>query len=78
MKRYLIIGGLIIAASLAAPVRAIAATFSQLVVYGDSLSDLGRAATATGGAFPPYGAATNGRFSNGPIWVEYLAAQLSR
>jgi thermolabile hemolysin len=75
MKKHLIIAGIIIAATLA-PVRAIAATFSQVVVYGDSLSDLGRAATATGGAFPPYSAVTNGRFSNGPIWIEYLAAQL--
>ncbi|AFY91919.1 PEP-CTERM sorting domain-containing protein [Chamaesiphon minutus] len=79
MKRFLIVGGLIIASTLA-PVKAIAATFSQLVVYGDSLSDLGRAAAATS-AFPPgsqFPAYTNGggRFSNGPIWVEYLAARL--
>jgi phospholipase/lecithinase/hemolysin len=75
MKRHLIVSGIIIAAVLS-PVRAIAATFTQVVVYGDSLSDLGRAATASGGAFPSYSAATNGRFSNGPIWVEYLATQL--
>ena len=79
MKKSLIIGGLILASSLF-PIRAIAATFSQIVVYGDSLSDLGRAATATSSLpaqlkFPAY---TNGsgRFSNGSIWVEYLADQL--
>ncbi len=58
---------------------AIAATFSQLVVYGDSLSDLGRAydlTKTTSDPAPPYGAATGGKFSNGPIWVEYLAASL--
>ncbi|WP_309740584.1 PEP-CTERM sorting domain-containing protein [Chamaesiphon sp. OTE_20_metabat_361] len=76
MKRHLIITGLVVAASLL-PVKAIAATFSQLVVYGDSLSDLGRAAAATGGAAPPYSNVVGGgRFSNGPIWVEYLAASL--
>jgi thermolabile hemolysin len=75
MKRFLIIGGLIIASSLV-PVKAIAATFTQLVVYGDSLSDLGRASAATNGAAPPYSALTNGRFSNGPIWIEYLANSL--
>jgi thermolabile hemolysin len=79
MKRFSIVCGLIIASALA-PVRAIAATFSQLVVYGDSLSDLGRAADATSAfppefRFPPYPNG-GGRFSNGPIWVEYLAREL--
>jgi thermolabile hemolysin len=79
MKKSLIIGGLILVSSLF-PVRAIAATFNQIVVYGDSLSDLGRAATATSGLpaqlkFPAY-TNGNGRFSNGSIWVEYLADQL--
>jgi thermolabile hemolysin len=79
MKRHLIIAGLVVAASLL-PVKAIAATFSQIVVYGDSLSDLRRAATATNtlpaaSKFPPY-LNGGGRFSNGPIWIEYLAAKL--
>jgi thermolabile hemolysin len=76
MKRFLIVSGLVFSATLV-PIKAIAATFSQLVVYGDSLSDLGRAAAATGGAAPPYSSLVGGgRFSNGPIWVEYLAASL--
>ncbi len=76
MKRFLIVSGLVLSATLV-PIKAIAATFSQLVVYGDSLSDLGRAAAATGGAAPPYSATFGeGRFSNGPIWVEYLADSL--
>ena len=74
MNRFSIVCGLIVAASLV-PARAIAATFSQIVVYGDSLSDVGRFYTASGGTFPPppY---SNGKFSNGPVWVEYLATSL--
>ncbi len=75
MKRFSIVCGLILASTVL-PVKVLAATFSQLVVYGDSLSDLGRASALTGGAAPPYSALTNGRFSNGPLWVEYLATSL--
>jgi 3-phytase len=48
---------------------------SQIVVFGDSLSDCGNVFAATGGATPaaPY---YEGRFSNGPVWVERLAARL--
>jgi thermolabile hemolysin len=75
MRKFSLVLGLTIAAILV-PGRVLAATFSQLVVYGDSLSDLRRAFDATGGSAPPYGGATNGRFSNGPVWVEYLATSL--
>ena len=75
MNRFSIVCGLIIAASLV-PARAIAATFSQIVVYGDSLSDVGRLSTALGGTFPPSPPYDGGRSSNGPLWVEYLATSL--
>jgi thermolabile hemolysin len=75
MKRFSIACGLIIAASLV-PVRAIAATFGQLVVYGDSLSDVGRFYTASGNTIPPSPPYDRGRFSNGLVWVEYLATKL--
>ena len=73
MKR--IICGLILASSLISD-KAIAATFSKIVVYGDSLSDLGRTSALTGGAAPAYSNIAGGRFSNGPLWVEYLADSL--
>ena len=53
-----------------------ASTITGIVAFGDSLTDTGNLFAATGGAFPPspYSA---GRFSNGPVWVEHLAAQLN-
>ena len=50
-----------------------AGLISGLVVFGDSLSDTGNLFTATGIPPAPY---DQGRFSNGPVWVEYLAADL--
>jgi phospholipase/lecithinase/hemolysin len=48
--------------------------FSRLFVFGDSLSDTGNLYAMTGGyPPPPY---WNGRFSNGKLWVEYLADSL--
>ena len=51
-----------------------ASAYSALYVFGDSLSDTGNVNISTGGVpFPPY---ATGRFSNGPVWVETLAANL--
>jgi phospholipase/lecithinase/hemolysin len=48
---------------------------SSLLVFGDSLSDTGNLSLATEGAYAsaPYAA---GRASNGPLWVDHLAAAL--
>jgi phospholipase/lecithinase/hemolysin len=46
--------------------------YNQLVVFGDSLSDTGNLSKALGGLFPPP-PFFNGRLSNGPLWLEYLA-----
>jgi outer membrane lipase/esterase len=51
--------------------------FSDLVIFGDSLSDTGNLSIASGGAYPgnsqPY---FNGRYSNGLIWTDFLATGL--
>ncbi|MBW4439636.1 MAG: SGNH/GDSL hydrolase family protein [Plectolyngbya sp. WJT66-NPBG17] len=49
---------------------------NQLYVFGDSLSDVGNVFRATGGQVPapPY---FEGRYSNGKVWVEELAAKLN-
>ena len=65
-----------VAATLA-PTTASALAFSDLVIFGDSLSDTGNLSLATSGAYPgtaqPY---DGGRYSNGPVWTEYLATGL--
>lgn len=50
-------------------------SFSSIIVFGDSLSDTGNVWTLTNHEFPkdPY---FEGRFTNGPVWVEVLASAL--
>src|SRR6516165_9890966 len=43
--------------------------FRRLVVFGDSLSDTGNSLFLFGVPQPPY---YNGRWSNGPNWVDYF------
>ncbi len=48
--------------------------FTHFYVFGNSLSDIGNYYRLSGGSPPPPYA--DGRFCNGPLWVEYLAASL--
>ncbi len=52
---------------------ALAVSYNQMFVFGDSLSDDGNAYVLTGGLNPPSPPYAQ-RFSNGPVAVEYLAA----
>lgn len=51
-------------------------SFDQLYVFGDSLSDTGTVFRMTGGTYPPNPPYFQGRYSNGRVWVEYLADRL--
>jgi phospholipase/lecithinase/hemolysin len=62
--------------STALPNAAEAASFSSLYIFGDSLTDTGNIYRATGNTIPPSPFYFDGRFSNGPLWVEYLAPKL--
>ena len=52
-----------------------ASPFATIYSFGDSLSDVGNVYLATGGAQPasPY---ASGQYSDGPVWVQDLAAGL--
>jgi len=58
------------------PATADDAPISELVVFGDSLSDTGNVSRLTGGQLPPSPLYFEGRFSNGPVWHEILAERL--
>ena len=50
--------------------------YERLVVFGDSLSDVGNTYSLSGGTNPPAPPYFPGRTSNGPVWVEHLAPRL--
>ncbi len=50
--------------------------YTQIFVFGDSLSDSGNSLALTLGAIPPDPPYDSGRFSNGLVAVEYLAEDL--
>ncbi|PSF35689.1 hypothetical protein C7H19_15745 [Aphanothece hegewaldii CCALA 016] len=60
--------------SILLPIQAQASSFSGLYAFGDSLTDTGNLFNLTGQPPSPY---FNGRVSNGPVWVEYLADKLN-
>ena len=67
--------GLPLAASAVSP------SFSDLVIFGDSLSDTGNLSLSSGGFYPKEGTTQpyfGGRYSNGPLWTELLAAGLGQ
>jgi phospholipase/lecithinase/hemolysin len=67
---------LLVAASGAMAAHAATAPYSQIVVFGDSYNDVGNIhalAAAHGIDYPP-APYYQGRFSNGPIWIEHVAA----
>ncbi len=59
-------------AFMSAAARAATSPYDAIYVFGDSYCDVGNIYTATNGATPaaPY---YNGRFSNGPIWIDHVA-----
>jgi phospholipase/lecithinase/hemolysin len=59
----------------AATATAVAGPYTSLVVFGDSLSDVGNTSAATFGVSPGSGY-FQGRYSNGPVYAERLATGL--
>lgn len=66
---------LLLTTALAAAPLAASPLYDEIVVFGDSLSDTGFFSSVTEGAVPGPGY-TDGRFSNGPVWIEHVAQDL--
>ncbi len=85
MKKVLVAAGCVIFSVMSSS-KSMAAdlNFSQFFVLGDSLSDTGNTFTATGGTIPVptttsgQPAYFQGRFSNGPIWVDDFGQQIGK
>ncbi|MBD2361571.1 SGNH/GDSL hydrolase family protein [Anabaena minutissima FACHB-250] len=58
------------------PTAAQAANFSSIYAFGDSLTDTGNSFAIIPGLPPSQVGYFNGRFSNGPIWLDQLASKL--
>ncbi|OHF04266.1 GDSL-like Lipase/Acylhydrolase [Colletotrichum orchidophilum] len=78
--------GYVILAALLAPAyaavlplqrQAAISSFSSIVVFGDSFSDNGNGSARVSNNTWPTDKYYNGRFSNGIVWAEYVAANLS-
>ena len=74
LSRQVMIAGLALAGSAAVALPALSGTYSNMVVFGTSFSDIGNLAAFMGGTLPA--PETDGRRSNGPLAVEYLAEAL--
>jgi len=58
------------------PFKASAQNFDAFYIFGDSLVDNGNLFGVTRNLVPPSPPYFNGRFSNGPVWVEILGSKL--
>jgi phospholipase/lecithinase/hemolysin len=72
-RSLLVFATLISLAFASTAARAATPPYDAIYVFGDSYCDVGNVFLATGGAIPasPY---FNGRFSNGPIWIDHVAS----
>ncbi|MEO7335656.1 MAG: SGNH/GDSL hydrolase family protein, partial [Caldimonas sp.] len=75
-RRHVAASVMVVTAFACAPASAM--LFDTLFIFGDSLSDTGNLNLASSGAFPDHtqGPYFGGRYSNGPLWVETLAADM--
>lgn len=78
-KIYQVVGGITFALSNFGTLPGFAATqndINAIFIFGNSLADTGNYYNFSNSTFPPSPFYTQGRFSNGSVWSDYLAQQL--
>jgi phospholipase/lecithinase/hemolysin len=73
MKRLFLLAWVLVTLGFGLGLSIARADFTSIVAFGDSTTDTGNVFAATGQPVAPY---YQGRFSNGQIWVDYLAQSL--
>ncbi len=73
-KQFVAVGFTLLSGIL--PLKATAVDFTGMYMFGDSLSDIDNIFNFTAGSIPPSPPYFPGRFSNGLIWIDYLAEDL--
>ncbi len=53
-----------------------ASRFSRVIAFGDSVTDSGNSFSLSAGVFPPSPPYFDGRWSNGPLWLDMVSEQL--
>lgn len=78
MIKKILVTSALVSSSFLFPIEANSAnpSYSEIYVFGDSLSDTGNVFNFTGGNIPPSPFYSDGRFSNGLNWVDYLSQDL--
>jgi phospholipase/lecithinase/hemolysin len=75
IRKFFCATALVLLAFQPRPANATTPTFDAIYVFGDSYCDVGNIFFLTKGTDPP-APYYNGRFSNGPIWVEHVASSM--
>jgi len=75
-RPWIVLAALVAASPAATTSTAWAQPFDEIHAFGDSFTDAGNFYAATGNRVPPAPIYWDGRFSDGPVWLEVVAQEL--
>ena len=75
-KYFTLVTSTLITSTFTSAVRAENINIEKIVIFGNSISDTGNVFSLTNNTFPPEPLYYEGRFSNGPLWIDYVSQDL--